>query len=271
MPLIDAHVHLTGNFFPMNPCPNSGRYDMLLELMDSVGVDKAVILPVVGPRSPDNNAECARLARSYPDRLVTLTDVQLHEPDSAAQVGRARNQFGAVGISYYPSGEVDWMLEPESEKLWEAYKANDLVCNLQIQPPNYPILLELARRYPEIRFASNHMGLPVQGGLKPDDATYGGLFEAASLPNLFVKISAFYAAAVDSWDFHCPQALAFFASLLKGLGPEKLLWGSDWPPVGNHITYKQSLEIVRTLAPDMDDQSRALVLGETAMKVYKIS
>ncbi len=270
MPVIDAHVHITGNFLSLNPCSSGGRYDMLLKFMDDVGVDKAVVLPVVWPITPNNNQECAQLAKSYPDRLVTLTDVPLHEPDATERVARARDEFGALGISYYPpDDEMAWMLEPASEPLWEAYKTNDLVCNLQFRPPNYPVLLELARRHPEIRFVSNHLGLP--GSLDPDDTTYGGLLEAASLPNLFVKASAFYAAAATPWDFHCPQALGFFAKLLAGLGSERLLWGSDWPPVGGHITYKQSLEIVRTLATDLDDRGRAQVLGENAMRVYKIS
>ena len=272
MPVVDAHVHVTGDAFPMNPCPASGRFDMLLRLMDDVGVDTAVILPVVGDRSPNNNEESAQLARSYPDRFVTLTDVQLHESDAAERVGRARDEFGSLGTSYYPSTpDLKWMLEPACDALWEAYQANDLVCNLQVQPPNYPYLLELARKYPAIRFVSNHLGLPVQGGVELEDATYGGLMDAASLPNLFVKASAFYAAAATPWDLHCPQALGFFGKLLKGLGPEKLLWGSDWSPVGNHITYRQSLEIVRTLAPDLDDQSRAQVLGENAARVYRIT
>ena len=269
MPVVDAHVHVLDNFASMAPFEGNGRYDRLLHLMDGCGVDKAVMLPVVGDSSPNNNKECADLARSYPDRLVTLTDVSLHEPDAAERVGRARDEFGALGTSCYPSTpDLKWMLEPASEPLWEAYKANDLVCNLQLTPPNYPVLLELARRYPEIRFASNHMGLP--GSLDPEDATYGGLMEAASLPNLFVKVSGFYAAADTPWDFRDPRALGYFSRLVKGLGPDRLLWGSDWSPVGNHLTYRQSLEIVRTFATDLDDKGRAQVLGETAVRVYKI-
>lgn len=269
MPIVDAHVHIPGNLYPMNPCPASGRYDMLLRLMDDCEVNTAVVLPVVTDRSPDNNEECAQLARSYPDRLATLTAVELHEPDAAEQVARARDQFGALGISYYPSTpDTEWMLAPACEALWEAYRANDLVCNLQAPPPTYAVVLELARRYPEIRFVINHMGLP--RSLAPDDATYGGLLAGASLANLFVKASAFYAAAATSWDFRCPVALGSFSRLLKGLGADRIMWGSDWPPVGNHITYKQSLEIVRTFADGLDDAGRALVLGENAIRVYRI-
>ena len=70
--------------------------------------------------------------------------------------------------------------------------------------------------------------------------------------------------------FAVPEALGFFSRLLKGLGADRLLWGSDWPPVSRHVTYRQSLEIVRTFATELDEGDRAKVLGENAARVYGI-
>ncbi|MDE2812713.1 MAG: amidohydrolase family protein [Gemmatimonadota bacterium] len=152
-----------------------------------------------------------------------------------------------------------------------AYKDTGLVCNLQIGPANYGVLLELAQSHPEIRFVANHLALPgLADGPDAQDETYGGLLQAAACPNLSIKASGFYAAAATSWDFRCPQALGFFSRLLKGLGADRLLWGSDWPPVGLHITYRQSLEIVRTFATELDEGDRAKVLGGNAARVYGI-
>ncbi len=269
MPIIDAHVHVLNNYVAMAPLEDIGRHDRLLWHMDECGVEKAVMLPVLADFSPKNNEECAQLAREYPDRLVTLTYVHLGEPNAAEQIARARGEFGAVGIICYPSPrDIKCMTDPACEPVWEAFSANDLVCNLQIAPPNYAILLDLARTHTDIRFVCNHMGLP--HSLKLDDDSYGGLMEAASLPNLFVKASAFYSPAARSWDFRCPRSLGFFSNLLKGLGADRLLWGSDWPSAGNHVTYRQTLETVRTFAVDLDDESRALVLGGNAARVFKI-
>lgn len=157
------------------------------------------------------------------------------------------------------------------DALWQAYKDSGLVCNLQIGSSNYGILLELAQRYPEVRFVANHLGLPaLPGGPDAQDATYGGLLQAAAYPNLSIKASGFYAAATTPWDFRCPQALTFFSRLLKGLGTDRLLRGSDWPPVSRHVTYQQSLEIIRTVAAELDAGDRAKVLGDNAARVYGI-
>ena len=269
MPIIDAHVHTLPYFSLIAPFEETGRVNLLLHNMDAYGVDKTIMLPVVIDTSPGNNQECAQWARQHPDRLATLTDVPMHQSDAAERVLRAPEEFGSVGTSYYPSTpDLLWMLEEPCAPLWEAYKSTGLVCNLQIAPPNYGTLLELVRRYPEIRFVANHMGLA--GSLDPDDETYGGLMEGAAYPNLFVKASAFYASAATPWDFRCPKALGFFNRLVQGLGADRVLWGTDWPPVERHITYRQALEIVRTCATDLNEADRAKVLGENAARVFGI-
>lgn len=267
--IIDAHVHVLDEAGSLGPFASMGRHDQLLRQMDACGVAKALMLPVVTAATPDNNERCADHARQYPDRLATLTDVQLHEPTAAAQVARARERYGAVGISYYPpTADLTWMTGTACDPLWEAFRANDLVCNLQIVPANYGLLLELCRRHAGIRFVINHLGLP--GGLDEGDASYGGLLQGAALPNLYVKASAFYASAAHSWDLGDARALGFFSQLLQGFGADRILWGSDWPPAGWHLTYRQTLEIVRSAATDLDEQGRSLVLGGNAARVYRV-
>jgi L-fuconolactonase len=270
MRIIDAHVHTLDNYEPMAPFGGMGRYDRLLNLMDEAGVEKALMLPVVQPFSPDNNAECAAWARQHPDRLATLADVPLHEADAADRIRRATEQYAAVGTSYYPnSADLSWMLGAEHEALWQAYIDTGIVCNLHLTPTNYATLLQLAERYPQVRFTCNHLGLP-GNHFEPDAPEYEKLLQAASLDNVFVKVSAFYHAAATPWDMRCPRALGFFDRLLAGLGPQKLLWGSDWPPTSRHLSYRQSLEIIRTCATGLDDNALRLVLGENTARVFGI-
>jgi L-fuconolactonase len=143
-----------------------------------------------------------------------------------------------------------------------------LVCNLQVTPPNYGTLLELAQRHPSVRFLCNHLGLP--SSLDPADTTYGGLDRGAGLDNVFVKASAFYAAADTSWDPRCSRALGYFTSLVSALGAERILWGTDWPPTSRHLTYRQALEVVRAFAPALDDAQRERILGANAASLLGI-
>jgi L-fuconolactonase len=266
MTVIDTHVHVIGRYPSMAPLDDLGRVDRLLHLMDEAGVERAVMVPAVAPASPDNNAECARWALQHPDRLVNLVELSLHHDDAAEQVARVPERYHAAGISYYPPGDIGWMLDESSEPMWEAMGSAGLALSIQVTPAGYGTLIEVARRHPGTPFLCNHLGLPA-AVFAPDDPQYGGLAAARELPNLFVKASAFYAAADRPWDTRCGRALAYFGALLSGLGAQRIMWGSDWPPAGRHITYRQSLEIVRSIAP-LEPEQRALILGGNAARVF---
>jgi L-fuconolactonase len=254
----------------MTPFQDMGRVDRLLSWMDDAGVEKAVMLPVVNADfAPDNNAECGAWARQHPDRLAAMTDVPLHEADAPARVRAARDTFGAVAISCYPGPGLGWLNEPAHQDLWAAFAESGLPCNLQVTPPDYGHIIEAARRHPEVTILLNHYALPKGAGIEPRDPTYGGLDAAAGLPNLCVKVSAAYAAADTPWDPACPRPLGYLARLRDLLGADRLLFGTDWPPAGRHLTYRQAVEVVRTYA-DLDDTERVAVLGGTAARVFGI-
>ena len=268
MRIIDSHVHVLNNYAPMEPFGDIGRVDRLLHLMDGAGVEMAIVLPVVAKFSPDNNAECAQWARQHPDRLATMTDIQLHEPNAAELVINAKETYQSIGISYYPnSQDISWVLKEEHKPIWDAFSKTQLVCNLQVTPANHAILVTLAERNPAVNFLCNHLGLP--GAFDTDNPNYNSLSPAQRLDNVYIKASAFYAAAKKPWDPKCPQALGYLSELIRLFGAKRILWGSDWPPTGNHLTYKQSLEIIRVFS-GLKENQRNFVLGENAANLFGI-
>lgn len=271
MKIIDAHVHTLSNYAPMAPFADMGRVDRLLHHMDEAGVDKAIMLPVVQDFSPDNNAECGQWASEHPDRLAAMTDIPLDAPDAAERILAAPKQYGAVAVSCYPgTPDLAWMATSEYEAIWTAFQETGLVCNLQVTPPNYARVLDVASRYPDIRFVFNHFGLPRGAGIMPGDVDFGGLNAAASLENVFIKVSAYYSVADTPWDHRCPVALAYLYRLRDLLGADRLMFGTDWPPAGRQLTYRQIVEIVRTEAEELTSQERAAILGGTASRVYGV-
>jgi L-fuconolactonase len=270
MSVIDAHVHTLDNYQPMTPFQDMGRVDKLLHWMDDAGVDKAVMLPVVAEFAPENNEECASWARDHSDRLAAMTDVPLHESNASSRVLAARDQYGAVAISCYPSTpDLAWLTKADAEPLWAAFEESGLPCNLHVSPPNYAHIIAAARQHPTVPVLLNHFALPKGGGVAPDDPTYGGLADGADVPNLYVKVSAFYAAADTPWDPQCPAPLAYLQNLVSLFGAQRLLFGTDWPPAGKHLSYRQGVEIIRTFA-ELSDEDRGLILSGTAARVFGI-
>ena len=268
MDIVDAHVHLfTQGPRADEPYPGAGRVEQVLRLMDQAGVSQAVLVPAVGPLSPANRQECAALAKAHADRLLLLADVPLHEPTAAEEVARARDA-GAVGISYYPATPaLEWLLAPACEGLWAACAAHRLPCNLHCGPAGYGVVRSLAARFPQIPFVLSHYGLPGKD-FEPDHPTYGGLASRPVPANLWVKASAWYSVATHGGDGQDLRATAYLQALVRHLGPERVLWGTDWPPAAATMTYAQALAAVRSGLSHLAPAPVAAVLGGNARQVF---
>ena len=55
--------------------------------------------------------------------------------------------------------------------------------------------------------------------------------------------------------------------LYQYYGPERLCWGSDYPPVRSHMTYQQSFEMVRKHCHFFSKNDLNLILGENMQRI----
>ncbi len=81
------------------------------------------------------------------------------------------------------------------------------------------------------------------------------------MPNIHVKLSGFGYALPEGWNFPCQPALPIARALYEHYGAQRLCWGSDYPVSQRYMTYRQSLEIVRTHCRFIPDADMQRVLG----------
>jgi L-fuconolactonase len=126
----------------------------------------------------------------------------------------------------------------------------------------------LAKRFPSMNVVIDHLAKPpiAAGGWEP----WAGLLAAAAeLPNVSAKISGLDTAADP--DDHTAKALSRYVDhALEIFGPDRLMFGSDWPVnnlAGGYATWWQT---VLELLDDLSADERAAVLGGTARRVYNL-
>jgi L-fuconolactonase len=91
---------------------------------------------------------------------------------------------------------------------------------------------------------------------------------AAQHPNLLVKISGLITGAPGQWkaaDFQPPVR-----AVLAAFGPERVMYGSDWPsylPIG---TWKEALAAFTQAIGPQTLETREYLLGGTARRFYRI-
>ena len=91
---------------------------------------------------------------------------------------------------------------------------------------------------------------------------FQAVLRAVDRGRTWVKLSAGYRLESPQVAKDCAQAL------LAHAGPERLLWGSDWPFAGfeNSMRYEHAIASFKDWVPDAN--ARRIIGGDTALKLY---
>lgn len=134
-----------------------------------------------------------------------------------------------------------------------------------------PDVVELADAVPELAIVLDHLGKPEVGSAAepgPADGTpwAESLRDLAQRPNVVCKLSGLPAESEGEWS--AAQLRPFLDVALDAFGPERLLFGGDWP-VSTPLA-----RWVETVASWLDDRvgarDRDAVLATNAERVYRL-
>ena len=191
--------------------------------------------------------------------------------DQLAAIRRWPGGDHLVGIRHQVHDEPDpgWLLRPEVQRGIGAVGAAGLVYDLLVRPRELAPAFRTAAQNPEVRFVVDHLAKPqiAAGRLDPDWET--GLARLATLPNVSCKLSGLVTEA--DWARWQPADLAPYVNrALDWFGPERCLFGSDWPVCLLAASYGRVHDTLRTLLARLDRVQRDRVFGGTAAEVYRL-
>lgn len=185
-------------------------------------------------------------------------------PDRIARLARMPKLAGLRPM-IQDIAQDDWMLRPDLRPAFEALIAEDLVLDALTLPRHLPFLRRLIARHPEMRVVIDHAS-------KPDIRT--GAFEGwasdmaalARETQASCKLSGLVTEAAPDWSVG--DLRPYVDHLLSVFGPDRLIWGSDWPVCTLAASYGEWDAATAALLSDLDDGARAAILGGTAARVY---
>jgi L-fuconolactonase len=144
-----------------------------------------------------------------------------------------------------------------------------LVYDLLLYPPQLPAAVELAGLLPEQPFVLDHLAKPriKTGGI----AEWRHDIEAlAAHDNVACKLSGLVTEAAwrqwkqDDFTPYLDVALAVF-------GPERLMFGSDWPVCLLSGEYAEVVGIIDDFISRLTPAEQSLIWGDTACRVYGLT
>ena len=91
----------------------------------------------------------------------------------------------------------------------------------------------------------------------------------AKHPNVFVKLSGMVTEA-DWHSWETKDFEPYFESVLELFGPERIMFGSDWPVCLLAAQYSQVISITRDLIATLNASEQAASMGGTATRFYSL-
>jgi L-fuconolactonase len=287
LPCVDAHHHLwdlavrdqpwTAGLAPLRR--SFGLGDLRPALRDG-NVTATVLVQTI--TVPEETPEMLALAAAEPVIAGVVGWTALESPAIADRLAELRSLPGGsalVGIRHQVQEEPDprWLCRPDVRRGLAAVGAAGLAYDMLVTAGQLPAVLETVRALPEVRFVLDHAGNPPAGDAVDGDTADGDaaaawrqvITELGRSENLTVKFSGLVTRAYPG---KVPPALlrSWADLLLTAFGPDRMMFGSDWPVCTLSAPYDEVLAATREIASSLSPAEQRALLAETARRFYRL-
>jgi predicted TIM-barrel fold metal-dependent hydrolase len=260
-PAVDTHAHIYTLDMPMSgeawhQPPSDATAEQYLAEMDANGVGYAVMAAasIYGDYNDYMIDACRRNKR--------LRTTVIVEPTTDPYILRAMRDDGVVGIrlQWRSTRVLPDLASPEYQRLLRRVRDLDWHVHLHDEGARLPESIAHLEKA-GVKLVIDHFGRPTKGqGVRCPG--FQAVLKAVQNGRTWVKLSAAYRLPSPEVAAECA------AELLKHAGPERLLWGSDWPFAAfeDKVTYADTVADLKAWVPSEADRAR--IGGETAFKLY---
>lgn len=279
---VDAHQHFwdveSGDY--AWPTPADGAIyrtfgpDELAGELRAAGIDRTVLVQTVDTLADTDSM--LRAAHEQPFIAGVVGWVPLGDRDAAEQALDARGGGALRGIRHliHQEPDADWLVREANQAGLDMAAERGLVFDVvAVFPRHLGLVPAVADRHPRLTLVIDHLAKPPYRGDGVDGADawaawVGDLRAAASRPNVHAKVSGLDTAAGPDWTV--AELAPAVDVALDAFGPDRLLFGSDWPVCRSVSSYLEVVQATDAWLAALTVDERAAVMGGTATRVYDL-
>ena len=270
---IDAHQHFwklaRGDYGWLTPDLAALYRDFLPDdlapLLRAAGVTATIAV-----QAADSEAETEYLL-SLADRHDWIAGVvgwvDLEAPHAVTSIDRLALHPKLVGLRPMIQDIADdaWMLGETLRPAIAAMIAHDLTFDALVMPRHLGHLAEFLHRYRDLRVVVDHCAKPEIRN-RAFEPWADGIGRIAAFPGVFCKLSGLVTEARQDWQ---PADLKPYVDhVLGAFGPDRLMFGSDWPVVNMASDYAQWHNTLQTLLNDLTAPDQQALMQGSAKRAY---
>ncbi len=277
--VIDAHVHVWNRseepqeWIDPETMPEIDRDFTLDDLETTLQAEQVGTAVVVQSVNSSKETESLLTATLGPAVAGVVGWCDLTAPDVRDTLDRLTSMTNGarlVGIRHLAHLEPDerWLRRADVRRGLNAVADAGLVFDLVVNPQQLRTCAEVVDEHPGLEFVLDHLGKPpLRSGAIGEWAD--DLVGLAARENVSAKVSGLTMEA--DWKRWTPEDLASALEIaFASFGPDRLMFGSDWPLVRTSGGYASWLDAARVLTEHLSAGEHDAVFFETAARVYGV-
>ncbi|GAA1824065.1 amidohydrolase family protein [Agromyces salentinus] len=282
--VIDAHQHVwnleRADYAWLTP--EAGVLHRTIE-MDEVMPEftAAGVVGTVLVQSADNDEDTEHMfevAGRHPVVHGIVGYVPLHDPARAAErleELRRRPLFRGVRNLIHDRPDPNWLRRPDVDETLGLLAAAGVPFDVVgVLPEHLEAVLGISERHPELDLVLDHLNKPPIGLAVPGDDAWEPwaslIARVAENPRVHGKVSGLYAATGDPASWTVEQVRPVLDHALEAFGPDRLMYGGDWPVSLIAGGYAHVWQGLSELLADLTVAERDAILAGTARRFYTL-
>lgn len=240
----------------------------LAERIEKVGVEKTVFVQT--QHNVQENRWALELAEKNDFIAGVVGWVDLASEQCEEQLLEFKDNPNFVGIRHITQDEPDddFAIRPKIIRGMKILQKHQVPFDLLFYVKHLKHAATLAKELPELPMVIDHLAKPRIKEQILDD-WIDNFKAAATFPNVYCKLSGMVTEA--DWANWKPSDLKpYVETALEAFGPERLMFGSDWPVCELAATYEQVHSALVEVIGPLSESENARIFGETAAQFYNL-
>lgn len=246
----DAHAHLFEHGFSgvLGMSPVGGDELAVYEhLRSHHAIQRALIIGYEGEQRYLGNNDYVLTLAGTRKWIIPIVYLSAESTPTAYQLV-TWHERGAAGYALYlPDAAHGRALCSWSAAAFDELRLQQPILSVNATPPALAVLVTAMESLAGCQILVSHLGLPGRFAQPPPPSTarerLAALLSLARWPDVSVKLSGLYAISDPPHSFPHAAAQPFVDVILDTFGPSRVLWGSDFSPALDHVSFAQLADI----------------------------
>lgn len=244
--------------------------DDLMPILKQTGIEGTVA--VQARTTLEENDFLLKHAEQNPFIKAVVGWVDLTKDDVSDVLAPYAEQATFKGVRHVLQGEPDdaYCLRKDFNQGISLLHDFGMVYDILIFHRHLPNSIKMVDQHPNQLFVLDHIAKPEIHSATPDPAWVKNMQTLAEREHVYCKLSGMVTevTADTSWT---PELLRpYFEVALEAFGPNRLMFGSDWPVILLRSEYQRWFQTVEKYTSELTSNEQQQIFGLTAARAYGI-